>query len=869
MTDLSTFLPEWKGLSVDEIAIKIAQIPKDLRDDLVGAANNFTAGMKWLPQPGPQTDAFFSPADILFFGGQAGGGKTDLSLGLAMTAHKRSLVLREQYVELSFLTDRAIKINGTRAGFNGSSPPSLRTEDGRYIQFAGANIDNVEDWMGIPFDLKCVGFGTPVRMADGSTKAIQEIVEGDMVQTIEGARRVTRIFPPKLDEAVRVDAIDAQGRNVGSQVQGASHSLLTLAGWASHDTSAELLRRANGEPTVSRGASESSRLSAQSTQRSPKSQAACAGEIAQVRALWLRLQSYLRMLGSFGDMARSVRTIGCALSERSRQAWQRLVLQTEFLKGRLELADPSGALRPFSKQEFYRDDYDAGSLSSLRYSRGDCWSGNRHGDGHALPTSDLSLVVEGGLICPRPQAGVEQPSPNGFADDGRGQIPTRSLRKRTYDHPYTMEKRQADLATDVFAFRFTPVGIRVLFDIEVEEINSYITEPGFVNKNCFDEAVKINEKVIRFHIGWLRSSEPGQRTRVVMASNPPVSSQGDWIIPMFAPWLDITHPNPAKPGELRWYVTDPDGKDFEVPGPEPYQFPDGKKPVCPMSRTFIPSKLSDNIYYANSDYEAKLDAMPEPYRSAFRDGNFMASRSDQDNQVIPTAWVLAANKRWTKGPPEDVAMSAIAADVGAGGVDRVVLAPRYAEYYGELICVAGKDAKNGSEQAALIVRHRRDGCGVVVDVGGGYGGDCCGRLEDNNIKPTRFDGSAGSSARAHDGSGRIFLNRRAEAWWRFREALNPDQTGGSQVALPPDPELTSELCAVRFIPDIAKIQIEDKKEVKKRLGRSPDKADAVVMAWAPGDRAMRRARFGGNTVYERPSSANVGYADVKRSFGRQ
>ena len=32
----------------------------------------------WRPQPGPQTLAYESPADILFYGGAAGGGKTDL-----------------------------------------------------------------------------------------------------------------------------------------------------------------------------------------------------------------------------------------------------------------------------------------------------------------------------------------------------------------------------------------------------------------------------------------------------------------------------------------------------------------------------------------------------------------------------------------------------------------------------------------------------------------------------------------------------------------------------------------------------------------------------------------------------------------------
>src|SRR6476661_8501015 len=40
-----------------------------------------------------------------------------------------------------------------------------------------------------------------------------------------------------------------------------------------------------------------------------------------------------------------------------------------------------------------------------------------------------------------------------------------------------------------------------------------------------------------------------------------------------------------------------------------------------------------------------------------------------------------------------------------------------------------------------------------------------------------------------------FANKRAEVWWKFREALDPDQPDGSAIALPPDPELRADLCS--------------------------------------------------------------------------
>ncbi len=352
-----------------------------------------------------------------------------------------------------------------------------------------------------------------------------------------------------------------------------------------------------------------------------------------------------------------------------------------------------------------------------------------------------------------------------------------------------------------------------------------------------------------------------------MATNPPVSAQGDWVIGMFRPWLDLTHHNPAKPGDLRWFAKAPDGQDVEVDDATPHLFPGEEKPVRPMSRTFIPAMLKDNPYYVGSSYEANLDNLDEPLRSAMRDGNFMAARQDQDFQVLPTKWLRSAVKRWTPEVGDEVQMTALAADVGDGGEDRVTLACRHAEWYAPIIAVPGKEAPDGSTQAALIVKHRRDRCGVVVDMGGGYGGRVAERLKDNDIAFTKYNGSGASTGRAKDG--RMFINMRAQAWWRFREALDPDQNGGAQVALPDDPGLISELSSVCFYPDIAKIQVEDKKEVRKRLGRSPDKADAVVMAWAPGDVAVKRVRFGGGAGgSERPARGNLGFSDIKRRFGQ-
>lgn len=100
--------------------------------------------------------------------------------------------------------------------------------------------------------------------------------------------------------------------------------------------------------------------------------------------------------------------------------------------------------------------------------------------------------------------------------------------------------------------------------------------------------------------------------------------------------LDPQHPNPAKDGELRWFVTDEDGKDKEVSGPEPVMV--GNELMTPKSRTFIRSSVDDNLFLQTTGYKATLQALPEPLRSQMLRGDFMAGRSDPVWQLIPTDW---------------------------------------------------------------------------------------------------------------------------------------------------------------------------------------------------------------------------------------
>lgn len=356
----------------------------------------------------------------------------------------------------------------------------------------------------------------------------------------------------------------------------------------------------------------------------------------------------------------------------------------------------------------------------------------------------------------------------------------------------------------------------------------------------FDEGSDFLESQYRFIITWNRSVNPKQRCRVLVTSNPPTTSAGLWVIKYWGPWLDPTHPNPAKPGELR-YFTSIDGKDVEVEGRGPHLVKG--ELIYARSRTFIPSALEDNPDLAATDYASVLAALPEELRAAYKDGKFEAMLRDADHQLIPSKWIVAAQDRWYADGWKREPMTAMGLDPAGGGADAEALAYRHGGWYGRLKEKQGKETAEGERAALMIIETRRNGAPIVVDMGGGYGGRVTLRLKDNDIPYIAHVGSSKSTAKSADGK-LGFVNKRSETWWKFREALDPDQPGGSPVALPPDPELRADLASPTWRLDAGGIRVEPKEEIKKRLGRSTNKGDAVVMCWSQGQSIAQRVRSG-------------------------
>lgn len=362
----------------------------------------------------------------------------------------------------------------------------------------------------------------------------------------------------------------------------------------------------------------------------------------------------------------------------------------------------------------------------------------------------------------------------------------------------------------------------------------------------YDEAGEFAEIQVAAMDTWLRAA-PGKRTRRIFASNPPRTAEGLWLIDWFAPWLDPHYHDPAAPGELRWCIY-AKGRTVWVDAPADPANPKAVKiegeEYIPRSRTFIPATLEDNPYRNTPQYLSRLQSLPEPLRSQMLYGDFQAGMEDEANQCIPTSWVRAAQKRWTNKAPEGIPMCAMGVDCTGGAKDPMVIAPRNDGWFHELKKIPAEKIPAeaaGSTAAGYVVAARRDEALVILDMGGGYGLPSYEHLKRNNIEVVGFKGAEATPRRSRNGK-LPFKNKRTAAYWLLREALDPDQPGGSPITLPPDPRLLAGLTAPTYHVNAGQVlELERAEDVKERLGFSPDEAAAVVMAWFEGPKEITHA----------------------------
>ena len=175
---------------------------------------------------------------------------------------------------------------------------------------------------------------------------------------------------------------------------------------------------------------------------------------------------------------------------------------------------------------------------------------------------------------------------------------------------------------------------------------------------------------------------------------------------------------------------------------------------------------------------------------------------------------------------------------------------------GRILRVARETAADGAARPTIVVDE--------IGVGGGL----VDRLRETREFPVA---AFNASGKARDP--REYPNARSQAWFDFAEQL-PD------LDLDDDEQLAAELVAPIYRIDSAgRRSVEAKAETKRRLGRSPDRADAVLMAYAVAPRrygsthvprgrigASRRGRYlaAGRASSAATSSPNVSARSASR-----
>ena len=351
----------------------------------------------------------------------------------------------------------------------------------------------------------------------------------------------------------------------------------------------------------------------------------------------------------------------------------------------------------------------------------------------------------------------------------------------------------------------------------------------------FDEICHFPEDIFRFLVGWNRSGV-GDKCKVIVTGNPPTSSVGIWVKDFWADWLRKDAQNPAEYGEIRWFAYI--GGD-RIPVENKDSFNHEGQIIRPFSTTVYPSILEENTTLWESGYLQKIQMMPEPMRSRMlapdlRDA-FDSEIEDDAWQIISRKWVMEAVDRWR--PRNTRRQAAVGADIARGGKDKLAIAWRSDDnWIAPLVKIPGVKVEDGDAAAVAIINtlHNKK-TSIFVDVVN-VGNSTYDYLKHQGFQVIPINGGQACDRKTRNGL-LGYENLATALWWNLRELLEPPST----VALPNDPELIEDLCSTRYVQTTrGAIAKEKKAEVRKRLGRSPDCADALIYCFADGVVNMRK-----------------------------
>lgn len=239
----------------------------------------------------------------------------------------------------------------------------------------------------------------------------------------------------------------------------------------------------------------------------------------------------------------------------------------------------------------------------------------------------------------------------------------------------------------------------------------------------------------------------------------------------------------------------------------------------------IPEDLHDLLVSPIYEQEMRAEFGEEgaTYLSKVR-GKFP---SDNPDGVVPLSWVRQCQgidpEEYT---PEQLLPVELGVDVGAGGDETVIRERR-----GVLAGRTWRYQTPDSTQASGYVRQAIQETGatsVKVDViGVGWG--VVGSLKEQRQRNEHGAEIVGVNVGESSANPKRFPKLRDQLWWEVGRELSRQRAWDLSAV---DETTVAQLIAPTWKPDSSgRHQIEPKKETKKRLKRSPDDADALLLAY--------------------------------------
>lgn len=565
----------------------------------------------WSPQPGAQLNAIMATwCPELLYGGARGGGKTDFLLGdyyqdVPEYADKwRGIVFRRTLPELDDIISRSIELFA-QTGADYSKTKKLWTfKNGATLRFR--HLERDEDAQKYQGHAYCVAANTRILMGDGESKRIHEIVCGDSVATLSGARVVTDTIPAYLALCVKITT------PTGSEIVPVWHPVLTSQGWQSFASLvgidsreiAERYQAGDKLPCVS------AELRLLRQHQGPASRAVSEATPNQCRG------------GLSCCLLSRLRGLVCRLPWQ----WLRLGLRRVGVVGRLlpgsVLGQPlacgvSCGLSGF--QIALSSQCDCRPLSRLRGVFFRC-------------------LTRTGLGVPPLRVDAATPYREHCKQDAKDNTPAHSrICAPEYEHPYSGQVLTASEDSFYETCSFSLHGYEMVADITVEEVNHYIcADTSIVNKNTwigFDEVGNFPSADPVYKIfATLRSAHDVQRKRIRLTANPGGPGHS---------WVKARYVDPA---------------------------PQGLTPILDqdsgIERLFVPSRVTDNMILMKQDpgYVARLQQVgsPELVR-AWLDGDWNAVQGAYFTEfgmrhvvapfTIPSTWLRFGCFDWGSASP--------------------------------------------------------------------------------------------------------------------------------------------------------------------------------------------------------------------------